>query len=58
MYNLYSKYIHYNEYTQKWYVFERSEATHYLNDSAKLKTLKEYKSIEDLLKDHKKETND
>jgi len=58
MYALYSKYIHYNEFNQKWYVFDRSEASLYLNDRTKLETLREYNTIEELLKDHKKETND
>jgi hypothetical protein len=58
MYNLYNKYIHYNEYTQTWYAFDRAEASFYLSDWDKMKTLKEYKSIEDLLKDHKTKNND
>jgi hypothetical protein len=58
MYNLYNNYIHYNEYTQTWYTFDRSEASLYLSDWDKMKTLKEYKSIEELLKDHKKKNND
>lgn len=58
MYALYSKYIHYNEYTLKWCVFDRTEASIYLNDKTKLESLQEYDTIEELLKDHKKQTND
>jgi hypothetical protein len=58
MYALYSKYIHYNEYTNKWCVFDRSESSLYLNDRSKLETLQEYDSIDELLKDHKKQNND
>jgi len=58
MYNLYPKFIHYNEYTKKWFAFDRTEAVLYLNDPTEMKTLKEYNSIEDLLKDHKQKTND
>ena len=58
MYNLYQKFIHYNEYTKKWISFNREETGLYLNDSKKMKTLKEFNSIEDLLKDHKQKTND
>ena len=58
MYNLYQKFIHYNEYSKKWIAFDREESGLYLNDPKKMKTLKEYNSIEDLLKDHKQKTND
>jgi hypothetical protein len=58
MYNLYQKFIHYNEYTKKWFSFDRDESILYLNDPTKMETLKEYNSIEDLLKDHKQKTND
>lgn len=58
MYDLYQKYIHYNEYTKKWYSFDRNEASIYMNDPKSMKTLKEYNSIEDLLKDHKVKEND
>lgn len=53
MYNLYSKFIHFNEYTQKWNVFERDEASLYLNDRGAMKSLKTYDSIEELLNDNK-----
>jgi len=58
MYNLYPKFIHYNEYTKKWFAFDREEAVLYLNDNTQMESLKEYNSIEDLLKDHKQKTND
>jgi hypothetical protein len=58
MYNLYQKFIHYNEYTKKWYSFNRDESILYLNDPKKMESLKEYNSIDDLLKDHKQKTND
>lgn len=58
MYNLYSKYIHFNEYDKKWYVFEREEQGLYLNDRTQMKTLESFDSIEKLLEAYKKETND
>lgn len=58
MYNLYSKFIHYNEYTKKWNVFERDEAIHYLNNPSVMKSLKSYDSIEELLNDNKQTNND
>ena len=57
MHNLYTKFIHYNEYTKKWCVFDREEASKYLNGD-KMKSLKEFDSIEKLLETFKSETND
>jgi hypothetical protein len=49
MYNLYSNYIHYNEFDGKWYTFDRNEQNFYLNDKSQMKTLKSFDSIEKLL---------
>lgn len=58
MYDLYQKFIHYNEYTNKWYAFNREEANWYLTDPKRMKSLKEYKTIEELLNDHKIKDNE
>lgn len=58
MYNLYSKFIHYNEYTKKWYLFERDESKYYFDNMDLMKSLKEYNSIEELLNDNKNIEND
>ena len=58
MYDLYSKFIHFNEFDNKWYVFERDEQMLYLNDKTKMKSLKSFDSMEKLLETYKKESND
>lgn len=58
MIDLYHKFIHYNGYSKKWCCFDRSEAVQYMNDRNKMKTLKEYNTVEDLIKDHKIKEND
>lgn len=58
MYNLYGKYIHFNEYTKTWNVFDREEQGLYLNEPSKMKSLESFDSIEKLLEAYKKETND
>ena len=58
MKELYSKYIHFNSHTNKWYIFERSEQSFYLTDNSKIKSLKEFDSVEELVKYYQnKESN-
>ena len=58
MYSLYSKFIHYNEFDNTWYVFERDEQIHYLNDKTLIKSLESFDSFEKILEKYKKEKND
>jgi hypothetical protein len=57
MQELYNKLIHFNSYTDKWYIFDRSEQSLYLTDNSKMKSLKEFDTIEDLLKNFKYKDN-
>lgn len=56
MYNLYSKYIHYNEFDGKWYTFDREEQGLYMNDKSKMKSLKTFDSVEKLLNEYQVKT--
>jgi hypothetical protein len=41
----------------KWCIFDRSEQSLYLTDNSKMKSLKEFDTIEDLLKNFKYKDN-
>ena len=57
MQELYNKLIHFNSYMGKWCIFDRSEQSLYLTDNSKMKSLKEFDTIEDLLKNFKYKDN-
>lgn len=53
MYNLYQKFIHFNEYENTWNVFDRTEANTYLNERENMSTLSSFTTIQELLDAHK-----